>query len=197
MYIYSMHVCVCVSGQLPACTSLPLRQWRVLRACSAALPHTGWWNVLGVPPVQEELGYCKLSWRFKYVHTQYKSYIQCMCVYITCAVKLCVYKTVPLVVLECGAPHSLPCTNNHISLFYKVIHWAGMFIHTWFVFHPQSSYTYVWIQLVPLFWGPWWSGRQWWHGAESAGRADQSEARELPPAAHHFWQQNHPKREWH
>lgn len=58
---------------------------------------------------------------------------------------------------------------------------------------PYSSYMYVhMLRLVPLFWGLWWTGRQWWHGAGSAGRVDQSEARELPPAAHHFWQQNHP-----
>ena len=58
---------------------------------------------------------------------------------------------------------------------------------------PYSSYMYAhMLRLVPLFWGLWWTGRQWWHGAGSAGRVDQSEARELPPAAHHFWQQNHP-----
>ena len=97
MYIYTCSytvcMCVCVSGQLPACTSLPLRQWRVLRACSAALSHTGWWNVLGVPPVQEELGYCKLSWRLKYVHTQYKSYIQCtvyVCIHYMCSKIVCI-----------------------------------------------------------------------------------------------------------
>lgn len=56
-----------------------------------------------------------------------------------------------------------------------------------------ASYMYVrMLRLVPLFWGLWWTGRQWWHGVGSAGRVDQSEARELPPAAHHFWQQNHP-----
>ena len=61
-----------------------------------------------------------------------------VCVYITCAVKLCVYKTVSLVVLECGAPHSLPCTNNHISLSLDVL-----------LSHPLSRNVYTYMICVP------------------------------------------------